>query len=282
MAKFINPFTDIGFKLLFGREISKDLLIDFLNSLLKGERVIKELQFIDKEQLPKIHEGRVSIYDLYCRDDQGNEFIVEMQNASQAFFKNRALYYLSCALAEQGERGMNWKFDVKAVYGVFFMNFDFMDGVHKLRTDVILADRETHELFSDKMRMIFIQLPEFTKEENECETDFERWIYVLKNMETLNRMPFQAQNAVFKRLENIVNLASLTREERRKYDSAIKAYRDYRNQMDFAEERGEIRGEIKGERKGIMTTAANLKRLGIAIDLIQKATGLSEDEIKSL
>lgn len=286
MGKFINPFTDVGFKLIFGREITKDLLMDFLNSLLKGERTIKDLQFINKEQLPRFKEGRVAIYDLYCRDENENEFIVEMQNAPQSFFKNRALYYLSCALAEQGEKGVNWKFDLKAVYGVFFMNFDFIDAPNKLRTDVILTDRDSKCLFSDKIRMIFIQLPEFHKEEHECNTDFERWIYVLKNMETLRRMPFQAQNAVFKKLESIVNLTSLSKEERLKYDSAIKAYRDYHNQIEFAEEKGMKKGKQEGLQegvlKGVLNTATNLKRMGMSSDIIQQATGLSIQEIEQL
>ena len=310
MGKFLNPFTDVGFKLLFGREISKDLLIDFLNNLLKGERVVRDVEFMDKEKMPRHDKGRVSIYDVHCRDENGNEFIVEMQNASQAFFKDRALYYLSSALADQGEGGAAWKFDIKAVYGVFFMNFCFSDAPHKLRTDVVLADRDSHALFSSKMRMIFIQLPEFNKEENECENDFQRWIYILKHMDTLQRLPFQAQNAVFKKLESIANLASLSRKERRKYDSAIKAYRDYHNQMDFAKEkgiaigekRGELRGIAIGEKKGIAIgekkgiaigeirgkelaiadTARNLKALGIPFETIQKATGLSCEEIQKL
>lgn len=294
MSRFINPFTDVGFKLIFGREITKDLLMDFLNSLLKGERTIKDLKFIDKEHLPRFKDGRVAIYDLYCKDENGNEFIVEMQNAAQSFFKNRAVYYLSCALAEQGEKGIDWKFNLKAVYGVFFMNFDFVDAPNKLRTDVILTDKNTKETFSDKMRMIFIQLPEFKKEEHECNTDFERWIYVLKNMETLRRMPFQAQNAVFKKLESIVNLTSLSREERQKYDSAIKAYRDYHNQMDFAKETGKQEGLQQGRQEGLklglqqgkreslLKTAINLKRMGLPTDMIQQATGLSGQEIEQL
>lgn len=278
MSRFINPFTDVGFKLIFGREITKDLLMDFLNSLPKGERTIKDLKFIDKEQLPRFKDGRVAIYDLYCKDENGNEFIVEMQNAAQSFFKNRAVYYLSCALAEQGEKGIDWKFNLKAVYGVFFMNFDFVDAPNKLRTDVILTDKDTKETFSDKMRMIFIQLPEFKKEEHECNTDFERWIYVLKNMETLRRMPFQAQNAVFKKLESIVNLTSLSREERQKYDSAIKAYRDYHNQIEFAEEKG----KQQGRRESLLKTAINLKRMGLPTEMIQQATKLPLEEIEQL
>jgi hypothetical protein len=96
---------------------------------------------------------------------------------------------------------------------VFFMNFRLGDSPGKLHTDIVLSDRDTHEVFSDKLRFIFIELPafifielpNFNKEEDECNTDFERWIYVLKNMKTLNRLPFKARKAVFEKLEKIID-----------------------------------------------------------------------------
>ena len=145
MGKFINPFTDYGFKKIFGQEISKDLLIDFLNDLLKGERVITDLTFLNNEQLTEYDEGRGLIYDIYCCTDTGEKIIVELH------FKERALYYLSNAIVQQGEKGNEWRFNIKAVYGVFFMNFLFGNTV-KLRTDVIFADRDTGELFTDRMQ----------------------------------------------------------------------------------------------------------------------------------
>ena len=165
--QFINPFTDMGFKKIFGQEITKDLLIDFLNDLLIGEREITDIQFLDKEQLGVTEEDRSLIYDVYCETVTGEKIIVEMQNKSQPFFKDRALYYLSNAIARQGEKGTTWKYEVKAVYGVFFMNFHLEQGVEAMRRDIILANKETHKLFSDKMRFIFLELPSFKKEEEE-------------------------------------------------------------------------------------------------------------------
>jgi predicted transposase/invertase (TIGR01784 family) len=91
MSKYINPFTDVGFKKIFGQEINKDLLIDFLNSLLKGERVINKVTFLDKEQLGEFKDDRSLIYDVYCETDSGEKIIVEMQNKSQPYFKSRSV-----------------------------------------------------------------------------------------------------------------------------------------------------------------------------------------------
>ena len=278
MAKFINPFTDMGFKRIFGQEINKDLLIDFLNALLKGERRVKDIRFLDKELLPEYENDRSLIYDIYCTDENGEQFIVEMQNREHVNFRERTLYYLSQAIARQGEKGTGWQFDLKAVYGVFFLNFRLSDLPQKLRTDIVLCDRDTHELFTDKMRYIFLELPLFDKEESECETDFERWIYVLKNMETLQRLPFKARNAVFQKLEQIVDIAALSKEDRMKYDESIKVYRDRLAIMAFERQKGQAEGRAEGK----LEVARNLKQMGLATEAIAQATGLTAETIEAL
>ncbi len=104
MARFINPFTDIGFKRIFGQEVSKPLILDFLNNLLEGEEHILNITFLDKEQPALYEDDRSLVYDIYCETDQGKKIIVEMQNKSQPYFKDRSIYYVSEAIARQGER----------------------------------------------------------------------------------------------------------------------------------------------------------------------------------
>jgi len=119
MTRFINPTYDVAFKRIFGQENSKD----FLNDLLTGEKKIKKIRLIDKEQLPLYYKGREGIYDIACEAEEGEHIIVEMQNTHQDYFYDRALYYLSQTVANQGERGMKWEFGIKAVYGIFFSEF---------------------------------------------------------------------------------------------------------------------------------------------------------------
>jgi len=288
MGRFINPFTDYGFKKIFGQEISKDLLIEFLNDLLKGERVITDLTFLNNEQLPEWEDARALIYDIHCITDTGEKIIVEMQNKSQAYFKERALFYLSHAVVRQGQKG-NWAFDIKAVYGVFFMNFLLKDNV-KFRTDVVLADRDTGEAFNDKMRQIFLALPMFDKEEDECENDFERWIYILKNMETLKRMPFKARKAVFEKLEEIADVASLNEEESELYWRSVNAYRTHLSVLEAAKIEGREEGRQEGLQEGrqegakekAIDIARNMKAKGFDYGMISEITHLTKDEIKNL
>ena len=158
------------------------------------------------------------------------------------------------------------------------MNFRLDDSPGKLHTDIVLSDRDTHEVFSDKLRFIFIELPAFTKEEEECITDFERWIYILKHMDTLDRMPFKARKAVFERLEKLASKANMTQEERAQYEEEWKVYNDYFNTLDFAEKKG----MQKGMQKEKEVTARIMKSKGLSLELISECTGLTTEEIEKL
>ncbi|CDD04365.1 Rpn family recombination-promoting nuclease/putative transposase [Prevotella sp. CAG:592] len=282
MAKFINPFTDIGFKRIFGQEISKPLIIDFLNSLLLGEERITNITFLDKEQPALFEDDRSLIYDIYCQTEKGENIIVEMQNKSQPYFKNRSIYYVCEAIARQGERGTDWKYNIDAVYLVAFLNFCPMDFDKKFRSDIGLADKGNNKLFSDKMRMTFMQLPLFTKEADECDTDFDKWIYVLKNMETLTRLPWAAKSSVFKRLEQIADVASLSRQERMKYDVGLRKYRDTLSVLEGAKQDGLAEGRAEGRAEGIVEVAKKMLLKGISAELVAEMTGMSLDEVSKL
>ena len=314
MPRFINPFSDWGFKKIFGQEINKDLLIKFLNDLLDGEHHIIDLVFKDKEQLPELVEMRGIIYDIYCMTDKGEHIIVEMQNRYQPFFTDRTIYYASRDIVNQGVKGtvgdtnVKWNYCLAPVYTVCLLNYDMKDGTPtKFRTDIALMDMKDNTVFSDRLRFIYLMLPLFTKnEEDECENDFERWIYILKNMSTFERMPFQARNAVFKKLSEITDIAALSKDEREKYDESLKVMRDYHATLEgaallgrregleegraegrekgLAEGRAEGRavGRAEGELSKSQEIARNLLGLGMPVPQIMQATGLTQKQIEQL
>ena len=315
--EFINPFTDFGFKRIFGQEINKDLTIDFLNLLLDGERHITDLTINNPEMQPETEAERLVVFDLYCESDDGTQFIVEMQAARQNFFLDRSLYYQSRAIVAQGEKGKDWCYDLQPVYGIFFMDFT-MSECSGLRTDVALMNMNTNKVFNPKLRQIYLEMPRFTKEANECENDFERWLYLIKNMKMLKRMPFKAQRAVWDKLLEVADVASLNKDEKALYDRALKNYRDYHSIMETAQmdghkagwkegheaglkaglkegreegqkegleeglKQGLQEGMIKGELKKQIEIAQKLKNMGLSISAIQESTGLSKEEIQQL
>lgn len=274
MARFINPFSDWGFKRIFGQEMTKDLLTAFLNDLFAGEFEISSLRLNNKEHLGLSTEERGIIFDIYCTTSEGKHFIVEMQNRSQAHFVDRSIYYTSRAIIDQGKKGV-WDYKLMPVYTICFMNFNETgDKCQKFRTDMVLADRETGECLSENLRIVYLRLPLFTKEEDECTNNFERWIYVLKHMNTFERMPFLAQNAVFRKLAEISDLNTLSSKERVKYDKSIQTMRDAYATYQHALE--------KGVANGTMKIAKAMLSAGEPLSKISLYTGLSEEEIMKL
>ena len=282
MTERINPFTDAGYKRIFGQEPSKDLLISFLNGLLEGERKITDVTFLDKEQLRESDESRTLIYDVFCKTDTGENIIVEMQNRIQPYYKKRSIYYISRAISNQGESGRNWMYGISAVYCISLMNFTDDAISRKFRTDVALMDMETGELFSRDMRLIYLQLPRFRNTLEECCTLFDKWIYVLNHMEVLERLPEALQMDIFKKLTEVTDVASLSKDERAEYDYALKHYRDALCLLDGARLEGLREGRLEGIQEGHLNMAKKLKALGISFDVIQASSGLSLEEIEKL
>lgn len=274
MATFINPFVDRGFKILFGKEDSKELLIDLLNDLLEGERVIRELSFMNVESQGECTDSRLAVFDLKCKDQDGTVFIVEVQNSLQRYFFDRALYYLCRMICDQDRRGDEWRFAICPVYGIFFLNFESKQA-DKVRTDVVLADRETGQLRSDKIRQIFIEMPLFNKTEAECQTGLDYWLYTLKHMEQLEYLPFKGQKEMFEKLEKLAKIVNLNKKERDEYDELLKVYRDNKNTWEYAIENGFEEGQVKGMAAGL----AEGKAKGLAEG---KAKGLAEGKAKGL
>ena len=284
MGRFINPFTDWGFKRIFGQEINKDLLIQFLNDLLVGERHITDLRFMDKEQLPEAKDQRGAVYDIFCETDTKEQIIVEMQHRRQPFFMDRSIFSASRAVVGQGKKGKHWNYQLAAVYTICFMNFQPSDLLSsKFRTDVGLMDMQALKPVSDKFRLIYLALPLFPrKTEAECENDFERWIYVLKNMETLERMPFQAQNAVFEKLAAITDVSALSQKDQERYEESLRIYRDNYAADQYSFNRGLAKGIEKGRTAERTVIAKNLKESGVDIQVIIHSTGLTKEQIDQL
>ena len=121
-AKYINPYTDFGFKRLFGVEANKDLLIDFLNQMLPAKHQIKSLVFKNTENIPELTEDRKAIFDIHCESITGKRFIVEMQKAKIKYFKDRAVYYVTFPIIEQAGKG-DWNFKLNPIYYITLLDF---------------------------------------------------------------------------------------------------------------------------------------------------------------
>ena len=227
MARFIDPRVDWAFKRIFGSEDTKECLITFLNGLFEDELVIKDVTFAKTEKLGLRPDDRGVVFDVYCVTNEGKHVIVEMQKKEQEYFADRALYYTARAIVQQGVRGI-WDYHLAPVYTVCFMDFVSESPMLKeFRTDLVLTDLQTRQRVSDRMRIVYLQLPLFDKHtEAECMDIFDCWIYIVKNMNMFEQMPFSEKYPVFRKLAEIGDLRKLSREELELYDEDIKNMRD--------------------------------------------------------
>lgn len=279
--KYVNPFTDFGFKKLFGEIPNKALLLDFLNELLKEEQgQITDLTYLKSEHLGDSNLDRKAIFDIYCENERGEKFIVELQKAKQNFFKDRTVFYSTFPIREQAKRA-EWNFELKAVYTIAILDFVFEEDKtekQKFRYDVKLTDIETKKVFYDKLTFIYLEMPKFNKTLEELENRFDKWLYVLKNLNRLDRVPDKLREKIFDQLFETAEIAKFTPEQIQSYEDSLKYYRDIKNSLDTAKEEGKEEGKIEEKR----AIAKNLLKENLDIHLIAQATGLSKEEIEKL
>lgn len=316
--RYVNPYTDFGFKMLFGSEINKDLLLSFVNSLFNGKEVIRDLTYLNSEHLGTSELDRKSVFDVYCENEKGEKILIEMQRGEQQFFKDRSLYYSTFPIREQGKKG-EWDYRLKAVYVIGILNFTFD---HKregyFHHEVQLMDVNTKEVFYDKLTFFYLEMPKFNKQEEELESMFDKWLFVLRNLSNLMNRPQALQERVFTHLFEAAEIAKFTKQQYEDYEDSLKTYRDWYSTITTAENKGlqkglkkgraeglakgreegraeglakgreeglakgHAKGLAEGKRKQQLEMAKLMKSDGTPTDKIALYTGLSTDEIKQL
>jgi predicted transposase/invertase (TIGR01784 family) len=268
--KYFNPYTDFGFKKLFGEEGSKDLLMNFLNQLLPPFHQIADLSFKNPERMSSTAKERKAFFDIFCQTATGDRFIVEMQKAKVKYFKDRALFYSTFPIKDQAKKG-DWSFELLPIYFVAILDFhyDEEEEKQKFRRDVCLKDQDG-DVFFDKLHFKFLQMPLFTKQEHELENQFDKWIYFLKNLESFDHIPTILNEPIFQKGFEIAELSHLTPRQYDAYLRSLVEYAEVKNVNDTAFE------------DGVKKVAKALKSKNLPLELIMETTGLSEAEIEKL
>ena len=294
--RYISLLTDFGFKRIFGTALNKELLICFLNSLFNGKQVVKDVMYLNSEHVGDVYTDRKAIFDVYCEGENGEKFIVEMQNAYQTYFKDRSLFYSTFPIREQAPKGSEWDFNLNNVYTVALLNFDMKDDAfekEQIRLHVQLCDTATHKVFYDKLEFIYVEIAKFDKSLEELETLYDKWLYVLKNLSKLDNRPKELRDRVFDRLFEESEIAKFTPLELREYEDSKKAYRDIKNSIDTAKREGIEEGMEKGIKQGIeigqkkeherlLNTARALFASGMSLEQVKQFTGLNDEEINQI
>ncbi|GJM61535.1 Rpn family recombination-promoting nuclease/putative transposase [Persicobacter diffluens] len=249
----IDPFTDFGFKKLFGEEESKEHLIDFLNQILPKKDLISHLQYGQNEHLPKTALDRKAIFDLYCTNQSGEHFIIELQRATQMHIVDRSIYYSSFLIQQQGRKGKNWNYQLQKVYVICILDF-LLEERLKLGNKLIhhgqIMEIHQHQPLSNKLNYLFIEVPKFNKAPAELKNRKDQWLFLLKNLPNLQKRPKALQERIFQRFFDRAKIAKLPPEEAEKYIIAKGKMGDYKNTLDYREAKGRKEGKIEGKLEG--------------------------------
>lgn len=296
--RYINPYTDFGFKLLFGTDMNKELLVSFLNALLFGKEVIKNVTYLNTEHLGTQEYDRRAVFDVYCENEQGEKILVEMQRGEQQFFKDRSLYYATFPIREQAPRG-EWDYELKGVYVIGILNFVFHESPSQVSAgeksrllsesasdcfhhQVQLVDLKTKEVFYDKLTFIYLEMPKFNKTEAELETMFDKWMFVLRNLSGLLERPSALQERVFNRLFKAAEIAAFSPQRRSEYWESLKNYRDWKNVLDTNMKKSYVKGREEGLAEGIEKGLAEGIEKGLAEGIEKgRVEGIMEEKRKS-
>ena len=293
--KYADLLNDEVFKLVFGRESTKDVMIEFLNQVILDRKIV-DLEFIDKEMHPIERDAKGTVYDMFCKTDDGSRIIVEVQRRKQPFYPERALYYSTFQIQRQVEAGAEY-YDFLPVYVVSILDFKMDDDpdANAVRTAYRLYEEASHKLLTDRVTFIFIELPKFTKTVQELDGNIlEGMYFCFKNMTELESRPEVLDHQIFTKIFDVTELYNMDQDTRDKVLENMTTERDLRNQMTYAREEGLAEGRVEGRVEGReegreeghveerAKNAKNLRDLGVDPEIIAKATGLTVEDIQNL
>ncbi len=290
--KYADLLDDDVFKLVFGRESTKDVMIEFLNQVLP-DRKIADLEFIDKEMHPVERDLKGSVYDMFCKTDDGSRIIVEVQRRKQPFYPERALYYSTFQIQRQVEAGAE-EYDFLPVYVVNILDFQMDErasGNDKVKSVYRLYEEYTHRLLTDKVTFIFIELPKFKKTLEELDGNvLEGMYFCFKNMSVLDNRPEVLSHKIFEKIFKVSELYNMDQNIRDKVLHKMTTERDLRNQMAYARKvaieeglaEGLAEGLIQGSRSKALDIAKKLLTIGMTVDEVANLVDLSADEIANI
>ena len=273
--KYADLLNDEVFKLVFGRESTKDVMIEFLNQVILDRKIL-DLEFIDKEMHPIERDAKGTVYDMFCKTDDGSRIIVEVQRRKQPFYPERALYYSTFQIQRQVEAGAEY-YDFLPVYVVSILDFVMGDDPQSnvVRTAYRLYEDNSHKLLTDRVTFIFIELPKFKKTVEELDGNIlEGMYFCFKNMPELESRPEVLDHHVFTKIFDVTELYNMDQETRDKVLDNMTTERDLKNQMIYARE--------EGREEGIALAIKNMADSGLTAEQIAEIMKMPLADVQAM
>ncbi|MDR0556085.1 MAG: Rpn family recombination-promoting nuclease/putative transposase [Holosporaceae bacterium] len=290
MRSFLDPKNDFAFKRLFGVEKHKNILIQFLNDIFEGVHPrIEDVEFLKTAQDPEIAVSRQSIVDVLCKDVSGRQFIIEMQCASDSHFLSRAKAY-ACRVylnqrVKKNKDGDNDYRDMKPVIFLAIVNYILFPNKKKYLSHHKHLDIETFECDIEGLSFSFLELKKLDKELHELDSNIEKWMYFFKNApctEPSELEEISKNSPIIREAYGALAKYAFTPEELLEYERYDMQKDAENTRLKDAKAEGKAEGLAEGETRKAKETAINLLSMGLSIQQIAKATGLSLEDVENL
>lgn len=288
--RYLDPRADLTFKKVFGEH--PDLIISLLNALLPldEERLIESVEYIPIELVPDNPLKKNSIVDVRCKDKHGRQFLVEMQMIWSEEFKQRVLFNASKAYVRQLDKREDYDL-LQPVYSLNLVNEIFEPTLQEYYHQYDVANVDHPNQIIEGLHLIFVELPKFKPHTFSQKKMQVLWLRYLTEMGGTREVPQEfLENPEVKKAVSILEESSYSPAQLEGYDKfwdlvrTEKTYYNSAKRAGFAEGRAEgmEKGRAEGKLQGIRETAKKLKALGVSVEQIAQATGLSFEEIKSI
>jgi len=280
--KFVDIKNDIAFRKIFGNENKKEILISFLNAVLKLEKQnkIKTITLLNPFQLPKIQGLKVTVIDVKATDEKGNIFIIEMQLTDKKGLDKRIQYYGAKGYASQIESGDEY-LKLKPMIFIGILDFDYFESPNYISRHLIM-DSETGERKFKDLEFNFIELQKFTKQLSQIDNLVDKWIYFIKNSENLEVIPENINDSGLLTAYKDAEKHNWTKAELEEYEYAQMREQDERGEIELAVELAEERAEVRAKQQEKMEIAKEMIKENFTKQQILKITKLPIETIEQL
>ena len=280
--RFADPKNDMAFKKIFGDENKTEVLISFLNSILnfRDTKIIKSVTIANPYQVPKIKDLKNTILDIKAKNQDDEEFIVEMQVEKDKNFAKRSLYYTSKSYVNQIKKAVDYP-QLKKVYFIGILDFAIFDTKDYISRHLILDEKTLKQEMKD-FEFNFIELKKFKLPLSKCDTIAKKWIYFIQNAEDLELIPKEYENLKdFKVAFEIAKMYHWDKQELEVYDYISMQEGKRLSELETAKLDGIEQGIEQGESNKAIEIAKNLLDV-LDDDTISLKTGLTIEIIKKL
>ena len=285
IGKYVCAYTDFGFKRLFWAEQNKDILISFLNSFLNLKDKIVDLSYLPLEQLCVLPNDKNAVIGVCCKTSDGSYIFVEIQNALPVFIKARSIFHSMSFIGNLAPQGVLDN-SIKAIYSITLVGSDLDDDSESYLHEVVLYDKGSKSKFCDNIAYYYLELPKFSKNEDELKTVQDKWLYAIKHLQDLKDKPVSLTETVFTRFFEIAKIANFSEKEKVAYQSSLMKMwnscatfeSSYTEGFNLGKEEGLKQGIEEGAKQAQVKIALKMKNKCMSSEDIFNLTGLKEGQ----